>query len=150
MCCIFVSSYYCKMPAIWTVAPNSSLVITNFYLLLWFHIYICVYIYVWLSLPANGPTCYRHQQPQCWWHDDVIKWKYFLHFWPFVWGIHRSPVNSPHKGQWRRALMFSLICAWINGWVNKREAGDLRCLHAHYDVTVMIKLDVHLSQSPFY
>ena len=25
-----------------------------------------------------------------------------------------------------RALMFSLICAWINGWVNNREAGDLR------------------------
>ena len=44
----------------------------------------------------------------------------------FVRGIHLSLVNSPHKGQWRRALMFSLICAWINGWVNNREAGDLR------------------------
>ena len=41
-------------------------------------------------------------------------------------GIHRSPVNSLHKGQWRGALMFSLICARINGWVNNREAGDLR------------------------
>ena len=51
--------------------------------------------------------------------------------------IHRSPVNSPHKGQWRGALMFSLICAWINSWVNNREAGDLRCYCAHYDVTVM-------------
>ena len=39
-------------------------------------------------------------------HDDVIKWKHFLRYWPFVWGIHRSPVNSPHKGQWRGALMF--------------------------------------------
>ena len=38
--------------------------------------------------------------------------------------IHRSPVNSPHKGQWRGALMFSLICARINGWVTKCEAGD--------------------------
>ena len=55
----------------------------------------------------------------------------------FVRGIQRSPVNSPHKGQWRGALMFSLICAWINGWVNNREAGDLRRHHAHYDVTVM-------------
>ena len=45
---------------------------------------------------------------------------------PLVRGNHRSPVNSPHKGQWRGALMFSLICAWINGWVNNREAGDLR------------------------
>ena len=54
-------------------------------------------------------------------HDDVIKWKHFPRYWPFVRGIHRSPVNSPHKGQWRGALMFSLICAWINrkqlwGW----------------------------------
>ena len=43
---------------------------------------------------------------------DVMKWKHFPRYWPFVWGIHRSPVNSPHKGQWRGALMFSLNCAW--------------------------------------
>ena len=49
-----------------------------------------------------------------------------------------SPVNSPHKGQWHGALMFSLICAWINGWVNNHEAGDLRCHHAHYDIIVML------------
>ena len=54
-------------------------------------------------------------------------------------GIHRSPVTSPHKGQWCRALMFSLICVRINGWVNNREAGDFRRYHAHYDVTVMNK-----------
>ena len=47
------------------------------------------------------------------------------------------PVNSPHKGQWRGALMFSLICAWINDWVNNREAGD----RGHYDVHV-IELEV--------
>ena len=52
-------------------------------------------------------------------------------------GIHRSPVNSPHKGQWREALMFSLICVWINGWVNNSEAGDLRRYRAHNDVTVI-------------
>ena len=49
-----------------------------------------------------------------------------------------SPVNSPHKGQWRGALMFSLIFVWRNGWVNNREAGDLRRHRAHYGVTVMI------------
>ena len=70
-------------------------------------------------------------------HDDVIKWKHFPRYWPFVRGIHRSPVNSPHKGQWCGALMFSLICAWINGLVNSREAGDWRCHRAHYDVIVM-------------
>ena len=47
-------------------------------------------------------------------HNDVIKWKHFLRYWHFVWGIRQSPMNSPHKGQWRGALMFSLICAWIN------------------------------------
>ena len=50
----------------------------------------------------------------------------FPRYWPFVRGIHRSPVNSPHKGQWRGALMFSLIGDRINGWVNNREAGDLK------------------------
>ena len=70
-------------------------------------------------------------------HDDVIKWKHFPRYWPFVRGIHRSLVNSPHKGQWRGALMFTLICARINGWVNNREAGDLRRYRGHYDVTVM-------------
>ena len=71
-------------------------------------------------------------------HDDVIKWKRFPRYWPFVRGIHRSPVNSTHKGQWRGALMFSLIWVWIKGWVNNREAGDLRRYRAHYDVTVMV------------
>ena len=70
-------------------------------------------------------------------HDDVIKWKHFPRYWPFVRGIHRSPVNSSHKGQWRGALMFSLICVWINDWVNNREAGDLRRYRAHSDVIVM-------------
>ena len=53
--------------------------------------------------------------------------------------------NSPVPGefpalrpwQWRGALIFSLICVWINGWVNNRESGDLRHHRAHYDVTVM-------------
>ena len=70
-------------------------------------------------------------------HDDVIKWKHFPRNWPFLRDIHRSSVNSPRKGRWRGALMFSLICVWINYWVNNREAGDLRCYRAHYDVTVM-------------
>ena len=67
-------------------------------------------------------------------HDDVIKWKHFPRHWPFVQGIHRSPVSSPHKGQWRGALMFSLICSWMNVWVSNR---DLRRHRTHHDVTVM-------------
>ena len=68
-------------------------------------------------------------------HDDVIKWKHFPRYWPFVRGIHWSPVNFLHKGQWRGALMFPFICAWINVWANNREAGDLRRHHIHYEVT---------------
>ena len=41
------------------------------------------------------------------------------------------------KAQWRRALMLSLICVWINGWVNNRETGDLKSHRDHYDVIVM-------------
>ena len=87
----------------------------------------CVVI---LILKKNPRECLAY-------HDDVIKWKHFLRYWPFVRGIHRSPLNSPHKGQWHGALMFSLICARINGWVNNREAGDLRRHQAHCDFIVM-------------
>ena len=70
-------------------------------------------------------------------HDDVSKWTHLRRNWPFVRGIHRSPVNSLHKSQWRWALMFPMICAWINGWVNNRRADDLRHYRAHYFVIVM-------------
>ena len=70
-------------------------------------------------------------------HDDVIKWKHFPRYWPFVRRIHRSPVNSPHKGLWRGVFKFSLICARIYSWVNNGEAGDLRRHHGHYDVILM-------------
>ena len=90
----------------------------------------------WRSDHTNLPR-YRATSEFSEIHDDVIKWKHFPRYWPFVRGIHRSPVNSPHKGQWHRALMFTLICAWINGWVNNGKAGDLRRYRAHYDVIVM-------------
>ena len=69
-----------------------------------------------------------------WWRHQI---ETFPRYWPFVRGTHRSPVNCPHKGQWREALMFSLICAWMNSWVNNREAGDLRHHRTHYDVTTI-------------
>ena len=54
---------------------------------------------------------------------------------PLYWDFTGHP--PPHKGQWRIALMFSLICAWLNGWLSNRNAGDLRRHRAYYDVTVM-------------
>ena len=43
-----------------------------------------------------------------WWRHQMETFSALL---DLVWGIHWSPVNSLTKGQWRRALMFSLICA---------------------------------------
>ena len=60
-------------------------------------------------------TCWRNQLET------------FLRYWPFVRGIPRWPLSFPHIGQWRVALMFSLFFTWINGWVNNREADNLRC-----------------------
>ena len=76
-------------------------------------------------------------------HNDVIKWKHFPRYWFFVRGIHlrrihRSPVNSPYKGQLGGTSKFSLIYAWTSDWVNNRKAGDLTHNNAHYDATVML------------
>ena len=92
-----------------------------------------------LSMNMRQTFIRNSDDPFCWhpWDDDVIKWKHFPRYWPFVRGNPRSPVNSPHKAQWHGALTFSLICAWINRWVNNREAGDLKRHCAHYDVIVM-------------
>ena len=68
-------------------------------------------------------------------HDDVIKWKQFPRYWLFMWGIHRSPVNSAHKGQWHGCFLWSP--PEQNAWVNNREAGNLRRHRAHYGVIVM-------------
>ena len=83
----------------------------------------CTYIVMPISQVIS--TGWRHQL------------KHFSRYWPFVREIHRWPVNSPHKGQWRGALMFFFICAWMHGWVNNRQAGDLRRPWANFDVTVM-------------
>ena len=94
-------------------------------------VYMSAAISVFISIDTLSST-FRQR-------DDVIKWKNFPRNWPFVQGIHWSPVNYPHKGQWSGALMLSLICARINGWVNNGEAGDLRRYRAHYDVIAMKK-----------
>ena len=52
-------------------------------------------------------------------------------------GEFTGDVNYPQKGQWRGALMCSLISARINGWVNNREAGDSKRHRDHYDVIIM-------------
>ena len=78
--------------------------------------------FIWITKATGNPQRFIGSRSD--WlqrHDDVIKGKHSARPWLFVWGFHRSPVNSLHKGQWRGALMFSLICAWINGRANDRN-----------------------------
>ena len=73
-----------------------------------------------MNLVTQGHTICTHDFENH--HDDVIKWKYSLHNWPFVWGIHQWLVNSPHKGQvtWSFDVFFDLC-------LNKRFSKQLRC-----------------------
>ena len=70
---------------------------------------------IMVTLPRCNLDLYRlnnHLSRKTVCHDGVVKWKHFLCYWPFVRGIqHWSPVYSPHKDQWCRALMFS-----TNSW----------------------------------
>ena len=71
-------------------------------------------------------------------HDDVNTWKHFPRYWPFVRGIHQSPVNSLQKGQWRGALD-----AFFDLHLNKRLSKQsirwwFKTPSHHYDVTVMV------------
>ena len=68
-----------------------------------------------------------------WWRHQIETFPRYL-----CEGIYRSPVDSPQKGQWREALMLSLIFASTNGWANSRDASDLRRNRALYGVIVMI------------
>ena len=114
--------------------------------------YIRGLLYVFVSIFF---LCFLTFKCQSKWHQTIsrnkIDWKVrystsmimssnnVLRYWPFVQGIHWSPVDSPHKGQWCGALMFSLIDTWTNGWANNQHDSDLRYHHAHYDVTVILR-----------
>ena len=88
---------------------------------------------MWRHLNATGTRSNESQQ-NAWWRHQM---ETFFALLALCAGNSPVPVNSPHKGQWRGALMFSLICSWINDWVNNREAGDLRRHRGYYDVSVM-------------
>ena len=79
----------------------------------------------------------NHRSLIAWWRHQMETFSALL---TICAGNSPVPVNFPHKGQWRGALMFALICVWINAWVNNRKAGDLRRYCAHYDIIVMFPL----------
>ena len=112
------------------------------------HCGICEICLLW-SWCIYGSLQQRHNS-----YRMMDRWRHkleeFPRYWPFVRGIHRSPVDSPdspHKGQRRGALIFSLICAWTNDWANNRIAGDLLHRCAHYGVAVMIYYSAYALKS---
>ena len=136
---LFVEIIACRLLG---AKPSSEPILDYCQLDTWEHIWkwqsakwhlLCLGLNVLNFLLSTETTAYS------WWRHQM---ETFRRCWPLLRGIHRWPVNSSHKSQWREALMFSLICAWINSSVNNRETGDLRRHRAHYDVTVMIVVSV--------
>ena len=102
----------------------------------------------WLDSPyCKHPTVHPLNTKLAWlhrWNDfnhrDVIKWKHFPDYWPFVRGIHR----------WRGALLLSWVCVWANGWTDNGGAGDLirqMSLWRHCDVRDLHCLPLLVLQS---
>ena len=84
-------------------------------------------------------------------HGDVIKWKHYPHYWPFMRGIHWSHVNSPHKDQWRGVLTFSLICSfnkrlskqWCGWWLETPLRPLWSCCNVVVTNTKLLCLKTH-------
>ena len=92
-------------------------------------------------------ACHHIDYASTWWRHQMETFSALL---ALCAGNSPVPVNSPHKGQWRGALMFSLMYAWINDWVNNREAGDLRRHRGHSDVIViLVKIHVRMTRYLF-
>ena len=92
---------------------TSSCTLLTFFYSSWSTSEGCFYVFVEII---------RTRRQMFWIYDDVIKWKHITRYWPFARGIHRWPVNSPHKGQSLGALMFCLIRA-----LNKRLSKQSWC-----------------------
>ena len=86
-------------------------------------------------LTKGFPGLISRQLSQVRWVSCQLMWEYITYITPSLIVWDRS--HTTHKGQWHGTLMLSLICAWINGWVNNRKAGDLRRNRIHYDAIVM-------------
>ena len=110
----------------WFETPSSSL---------WRHCNGLVYMILRHGLIIKS-YCFFVWDVIAWWRHQMETFSALL---ALCAGNSPVPVNSPHKGQWRGALMFSLIYAWINDWVNNREAGDLIRQRGHYDVIVIVR-----------
>ena len=123
-------------------SSKSSIIFVMDPIIIWSWIVLAQYSNITAWVP-NWNTQWHHAIMVCarisvlsscsWWRHQMETFSALL---ALCAGNSPVPVNSPHKGQWRRTLMFSLICAWINDWVNNPEAADLRRHRGHYGVNV--------------
>ena len=91
-----------------------------------------------------------------WWQPKMPWWLNQMEIFSALLALcaGNSPVTGefPSQRPVTRSIDVSLICAWINGWVTNREAGDSRRYRAHYGVTLMAAGDrgmVTVVASPF-
>ena len=102
----------------------------------------CLYMYVCMREPFSICIHYRVQNigfrvtGMAWWRHQMEIFSALLAI-----CTGNSPVTGGFPAQRTVTRNFdvssSLICAWINGWVNNGEAGDLRRYRAHCNVIVM-------------
>ena len=98
-----------------------------------------IYVHI-IGLLGGEPPWPVASQHQCdvdpwWWHHQLETFCTLLAL-----CAGNSLVTSEFPSQrpvtWSFDVFF-IICAWTNGWVNNRYAGDLRCHHTHYNVIIM-------------
>ena len=88
-------------------------------------------------------------------HHDVIKWKHVPRYWPFVHGIHWSPVNSPHKGQWCGAhYNVTVTTTWQHGYgstlaccqIGAKPWSGAMLIHWHFHLEVRASAKLQIIQ----
>ena len=103
---------------------------------------IHIVIYIWLLYVTEIST----DDTSALAHDDVIKCKHFPRHWPFCAG--NSTVTAEFPSQRPVTRVFSLICAWTNGWVNNRDSGNLM-RHRAYNNVIVMRSWYQIQDNPF-
>ena len=97
---------------------------------------------LWLSpveevyFPIMFIYFYEYLRMQSWWQMETF-------FALLALSEENPPVTGgpPHKGQWRRALKFSLVCAWTDSRANNRDAGDIHPIIGVDVIAIILLID---------
>ena len=89
--------------------------------------FVLLWLYYFIIVDSNVPFTNIS-----WWRHQMDTFSVLLAL-----CVGNSPVTGEFPSQRPVTQSSDVFCAWINGSVNNCEAGDLRCLCAHYHVIVM-------------